>query len=211
MLGKALRWLSDAIFGPVGRGLARTPITANFITIAGVLIVAVACWFIATGETFLGGLILIGGALFDTMDGPVAKAKGTAGKRGAFLDSTLDRLSDGLIFGAIAFQFSATYTAGWVGDPTNIVFFRLDTLARIGMMLAISCLVLGFLTSYIRARAESLGYKADVGIAGRAPRLIIVLAGLVFDVLIPALAVLAALSAVTVVHRFVFVWKQSAQ
>lgn len=194
MLGKALRWLSDVIFGPVSRGLARTPITANSITITGVLIVAVACWFIATGETFLGGLILIAGALFDTMDGPVAKAKGTAGKRGAFLDSTLDRLSDGLILGAIAYYFASR--GGF--EPT-------------GLVLALSSLVLGFLTSYIRARAESLGYKADVGIAERAPRLIIVLAGLVFDVLIPALAVLAALSAVTVVHRFVFVWKQSAQ
>lgn len=204
MLSKLLRSTIARVVLPVGRALDAAGISANFLTVLGFLVVAGACVFVARGRLFLGGWVLLGGAVFDLLDGAVAKAAGSPTKAGAFLDSTLDRLSDGLVSAAVAWQFVT-----WPFGGSQAALVAVDPYQTAGFALAIASLILGFLISYIRARAESLGFECTVGIVERSERVIIVAVGLLFGVLVPALAVLVALSFVTVVQRFVHVWKQA--
>lgn len=203
MLSKLLRSTIARVVLPVGRALDAAGISANFLTVLGFLVVAGACVFVARGRLFLGGWVLLGGAVFDLLDGAVAKAAGSPTKAGAFLDSTLDRLSDGLVSAAVAWQFVSPL---FPGAPVALLAAGAP---QRGFALALASLILGFLISYIRARAESLGFECAVGIVERSERVIIVAVGLLFGVLVPALAVLVALSFVTVVQRFVHVWKQA--
>ena len=191
-----IRALADWIFFPIGRVAARAGITPNQATVAGMLIVIGGCYFIATGRLVLGGWIVGAGMVFDSLDGAIAKVAGKMSLAGAFLDSTLDRLADGLLFLSVAAYY-------YDRSPS---FY--------GMTLALVGMVIGFLISYIRARAESLGFECKVGFMERAPRAIIVLLAVLFEgsgvpVLIPALVVLTVLSLWTLVHRFVHVWKQA--
>jgi phosphatidylglycerophosphate synthase len=130
------------------------------------------------------------GGLFDTLDGAVAKSMGTKSLAGAFLDSTLDRVSDGMLFAALAWYEAVDGT-------------------RIGLALALATGLLAFLTSYIRAKAESLDLTCDVGLVERWLRLALVGVGLAFHVLLPALGLLLVLSFVTVWQRLVHVFRKA--
>lgn len=188
MLDKLLRKPLTRVASPAARGLARIGVSANAITLVGTAVVGAGSFFVATGRPALGGWILFGGVLFDIFDGLVAKVSGEGGPRGALLDSTTDRISDGLIFSAIAWSFART-------NP-------------LGLALALSAGVLAFLTSYIRARAEGLGVDCKVGVAERPERMTLVIAGLILGLLVPALIILVALALVTVLQRFIWVWIQ---
>lgn len=188
MLDKLLREPLTRIASPAARGLARLGVPANAITLIGTAVVAAGSYFVVAGRPALGGWILFGGVLFDIFDGLVAKASGRGGPRGALLDSTTDRISDGLIFSAIAWSFAGT-------NP-------------LGLALALSAGVLAFLTSYIRARGQGLGVDCRVGVAERPERMTLVIAGLILGLLVPALIILVALALVTVVQRFIWVWMQ---
>lgn len=179
----------------LGRSLARTPITPNMVTITALVGTLTGAALIATGHLTAGGFVCWGFAMLDSVDGALARAKGMSSQFGAFLDSTCDRVSDGAIFGALVL---------WFADKE-------PWLAR----LALFCLVAGVVVSYIRARAEGLGVKADVGFAERAERLIIVLAGVIlgswFPYVLPVfLWVLAVLTFVTVLQRLAHVRRQLA-
>ena len=136
-------------------------------------------------------------ALTDMLDGAMARARGRTGSFGAFLDSTMDRIADGAIFGALAYWLAIS------DRPPDAVA-------------ALVCLVAGQVVSYAKARAQSLGVCCDVGIAERAERLIIVLVAAGFSGLgvtgaLPVgLWVLAVASAVTVVQRLLEVRRQAA-
>lgn len=173
-----------------GAGLSRIGFTANALTALGIAMTGVAAWLVLRGDFLAGGLVLIGGAFLDFCDGAVAKHRGTASTFGAFIDSVSDRVSDGAIFAAL------TWRAWSVGDQ------------RIAAA-ALSALVLAQLTSYIRAKAESLGYDCKVGILERAERFILLCAGLLLSVLEVMLWAIVALAAVTVVQRLVHVHKQA--
>lgn len=183
-----LRGPIDRIALPVGGILGRIGISPNVITVFGTVIIATGCLLIIQGERVIGSLVLIGGSLFDLIDGAIAKASKVQTKMGAFLDSTTDRLSDGLLFAAI-------------------VWIQVDS--RLGLALALAAMVLGFMVSYIRARAESLGFTCEVGIAERAERVTLIVVGLIFNILIPMLVLLVALLVVTVIQRFVHVYLQA--
>lgn len=191
-----LKKLFGAPFGrltsSLGRLLGATGVHPNFLTVLGFLIVAGAAALIAGGKFVAGGVTLLVGASFDLLDGGVAKSTGKASKGGAFLDSSLDRLSDGLILAAFAWHFHQQGPQG-----------------QIGFVLALAALVLGFLVSYIKARAEGLGFECNIGIAERAERIVILALGLILGIAIPALSLLVAMSAVTVVQRFAHVWRQA--
>ncbi len=139
-----------------------------------------------------------GFVLFDMLDGALAKARGGATVWGALLDSTLDRVTDGAMFAAVVWHFAR-------GDDDQ------PWLAG----LALFCLVAGAVISYVKARAEGLGLRCDVGIAERAERLILVLVGTGLDglgvpyVLAGLLWVLAVASVVTIAQRMVFVRAQA--
>jgi CDP-diacylglycerol--glycerol-3-phosphate 3-phosphatidyltransferase/CDP-diacylglycerol--inositol 3-phosphatidyltransferase len=187
------------VISPVARLLLRLGVSPDAVTLVGTLGVAAgALVFFPRGHLLVGVLVITAFVFSDLVDGHMARLSGTSSKWGAFLDSTLDRLGDAAIFGGLAMYY--------VGPGDS------DGLAA----LAIYCLVMGSVTSYARARAESLGMEAKGGIAERADRLvaILVMTGLsdIFDVpvLIPiTLGVLAVASTVTVVQRVLLVRAQA--
>jgi CDP-diacylglycerol--glycerol-3-phosphate 3-phosphatidyltransferase len=181
---------------PVGRFIARSRISPNAVTLLGLVIQVGAAMLILDGALLAAGFVAIAAAIFDVLDGAVAKAKGITSNFGAFLDSTTDRLADSLYFLPIAWLYAV--------DP--------DIPARDEQwvaVLALATLVLAFMVSYVKARAEGLGFKCDVGIAERAERSIIVIAGLILNLVPIMLGVLAAASLVTVIQRIAYVYKQS--
>lgn len=197
MLNARIREAWDKGFRPVGGFIGRSGITPNQITIFGVLVQAVVSYLIVTDRLGVAGVVLIVAALLDTVDGAVAKARGFTSKFGALLDSTMDRLSDALVFLPIAWLYLA--------DPTSE---RADM--EWVAALALTTLVLSFLVSYTKARAEGLGFECNVGLIERAERLIVMIVALVFSALLPAaLALLALASLATFVQRIVHVHKQS--
>ena len=197
MLNQMIRGAWDVAMRPVGRGLAAAGIGPNAITVVGVAVQIAVAWAIIAGRLVLAGVLAIVAALADTVDGAVAKARGSTGKLGALFDSTADRLSDALFFVAVAWLYAVS------PDPS-----RRDQ--RWVAALALTALVASFLVSYIKARAEGLGFECNVGIAERAERLILMILGLLFaDVLPFVLGVLAALAGVTVVQRFLHVRAQA--
>jgi CDP-diacylglycerol---glycerol-3-phosphate 3-phosphatidyltransferase len=199
MLDSKIRGVWDKVMRPVGRALAVTRISPNTITVLGLFIHAGVAALILDGRFVTAGLVLIGAALFDTFDGAVAKARGMTSDFGAFLDSTIDRVADAIILVAIAWRFGAMPGAEredlrWVAAA------------------ALVALVAGFLVSYVRARAEALGFDCKVGIAERAERVILLIVGLVITATLPiAVALLAILATVTVFQRVFHVRAQAAR
>lgn len=197
MLNAKIRGIWDKGMKPVGGFIGRSGVTPNQITLLGVVVQAVVSYLIVVDRLAQAGFVLIAAALLDTVDGAVAKARGLTTKFGAFLDSTMDRLSDALVFLPVAWLYLAEPTAAradqqWVAA------------------LALVTLVLSFLVSYARARAEGLGFDCNVGLIERAERLIIMILALVFNDLLPAgLALLALASLITLVQRMVHVYKQA--
>jgi len=185
---------------PVGRLLARTPVTPNALTITGTLgVSAGALWLFPTGHLFAGTVVCTIFVLADMLDGALARVKGTSGSWGAFLDSTLDRVADASIFGGL------------------VMWFVLGGHDKVLAAVTLSCLVAGALVSYAKARAESLGLRCDVGIAERSERLLIGLvatglAGLGVPYVLPAgLWLLAAASAFTFGQRVLAVHRSAVE
>src|SRR3984957_3149617 len=149
-----LRPFFARLFRPIVHGLARTPVTPNMITVAGtVCMSAAALSMFPIGELFPGAFTATIFTFTDMLDGQLARIKGSSGKYGAFLDSTMDRLADAAIFGGIP-----------------IWFMRSDHLLGV---VSLFCLAGGMSVSYVKARAEGLGLNADVGLIERPERLII--------------------------------------
>jgi CDP-diacylglycerol--glycerol-3-phosphate 3-phosphatidyltransferase len=177
---------------PVGQQLKRTGITADHITLLGVAISIGAAVAIGAGALRAGLALLILTALPDLLDGAVAKASGTASKRGAFFDSVADRFTDAMLLGGVAWYLSTSH-------PGRIAVLPLAVLGA------------SMLISYERAKAESLGFDAKGGLMERAERMILLGFGLLFNViLIPVLWVMLALTMITAGQRFAKVWKQAS-
>ncbi|MGI8759939.1 MAG: phosphatidylinositol phosphate synthase [Jatrophihabitantaceae bacterium] len=199
MLTARLRIVFTRLLSPLGARLVRAGVTPNAITILGTVgAVAGALVCFPRGWWFGGTLWVWGFVMLDMLDGLVARAGGRVSKFGGVLDSTCDRFADAAVFGSIAWFF-AMHGQRWM------------------VLAALLCLVLGSVTSYIRARAESAGFTCSVGVAERTDRLIVVLVGtgLTGDpfgvpyVQAIALWLLVAASTVTVAQRFTTVYKQS--
>jgi CDP-diacylglycerol--glycerol-3-phosphate 3-phosphatidyltransferase len=183
---------------PVGASLARLGVTPDAVTYLGLLVQVGVAVLIIQGRLLVAGLVAIVAGLSDVVDGAVAKARGRTSKFGAFLDSTTDRLSDALFLVPIAWLYGvepdiAAHDEPWVAA------------------VALAALVLGYLVSYSKARAESLGYDCNVGIMERAERLILIILALILDFVPPALVILASLSGVTFIQRMVHVRLQAAR
>ncbi|HEX9539650.1 MAG TPA: CDP-alcohol phosphatidyltransferase family protein [Streptosporangiaceae bacterium] len=189
-----LRPALNRVLTPVVEALARTPVTPNAITVTGAVgMAAGALWLFPTGHLFAGTVVCTIFVLSDMLDGALARVKGTTGAWGAFLDSTLDRVADAAVFAGLA-----VWLARGGHQPV---------LAGVTLY----CLVAGVMVSYARARAEGLGVRADVGVAERTERLIIVLAsagltGLGVPFVLPVgLWALAVLSTITFGQRVLVV------
>src|SRR6266566_1967805 len=175
---------------PVGRALARTPLTPNMLTVTGAVgMTAGALSLFPTGHLFAGTMVCTGFVVTDMLDGTLARITGSTGVFGAFLDSTMDRIADSAVFAGIAI---------WLATGGH---------DRLLAAVALFCLVTGGLVSYAKARAQGLGLRCDVGIAERTERLIIGLAAIglaglgVPYVLSVGLWILAVLSAFTFGQR----------
>jgi CDP-diacylglycerol--glycerol-3-phosphate 3-phosphatidyltransferase len=196
-----LRGVVGRVFDPLAGLLLRLHIGADAVTVIGTVgVVVAALWLLPTGHALAAGVALTVLAMFDALDGTVARKAGTSGPWGAFLDSTLDRVADGAIFLGLA-----AYLHLHVGG----------TLGAWGVVAAAACLVLGFVVSYARARAESLGFFANVGIAERGERLVVAVVGMYLVgigvapvVLVVLLGLLAVASLVTVGQRIGVVRRQ---
>ncbi len=191
MLGVSARPAVAKVVAPVVARLAKAGITPDMVTVTGTVgAVLGAVVLIATGHLFWGAFMVTVFVLLDMLDGALARARGGGSVFGAVLDSVGDRAADAAVFGALVWWYS--------GAGNN----------RLIVLLALICLVLGVLTSYIKARAEGVGLSCDVGIVERTERLILVLVGTGFTGLgVPyalhvMLCVLLAGSAMTVGQRF---------
>jgi CDP-diacylglycerol--glycerol-3-phosphate 3-phosphatidyltransferase len=177
---------------PIGAQIRRTGITANHLTITGLVMAVAAAVAIADGRLRAGLLLLVLTALPDVLDGAVAKASGTASPRGAFFDSVVDRVSDALLLGGVAWYLAST-------QPGRIAVLPLAVLAA------------SMLVSYERAKAEALGFDARGGLMERAERLAFLAFGLLFEsLLVPVLWVMLVLTVFTAGQRFATVWRQAS-
>lgn len=201
MLNKHARGFFTALFSPLARWLLRMGVSPDAVTIVGTAGVVVgALVFYPLGQLWWGTLFITAFIFSDVLDGIMARMQERGGRWGNFLDSTLDRVADGALFAGVAIWF---FTGG----------------AAIAIAIAaVVCLVLGMVVSYARAKAEALGYHANLGVAERAERLVSVLVvtgftglGLPTVVLFATLCLLAAASLITVVQRIMAVHRQSLE
>ena len=187
-----LRSSVDKAVKPLGDGLRRTRMTPDHLTIAGMVIAIGAALAIGAGHLPLGLLLVILAALPDLLDGALAKASNTSSQRGAFFDSVVDRVTDALLFGGVAWYFTNEHSPKTALLPLAVS--------------AVSSVI-----SYERAKAESLGLSAKGGLMERAERIILLCLGLLFPVLLlPIMWIMLVLTSITAVQRFVKVWRQAA-
>ena len=188
-LRSSLHVLLEQALQPLARALARRHITPNQVSILGMLLNLMAAVLIVGGHPIAAGIIFVIAGLFDLLDGTLARLGHSASPRGAFLDSTLDRISEGLVFAAIGYVLASQ---GRAVDAALVVLVLLGSM----------------LVSYTRARAAALGVECKVGLATRAERVILIAVGLLFGVLTPVLYVLLALTAITVAERIFYTLNQ---
>jgi CDP-diacylglycerol---glycerol-3-phosphate 3-phosphatidyltransferase len=189
------RWAERAV------GVFRdSPITPNMLTLFGLLITGVGALLVAVGQLLIGGIVLAFAGLFDIFDGALARAAGKVYRYGAFLDSTVDRYSEGVVY-------------------LGILIYFLDQHDGLRPIIVLIALAGSYLVSYVRARAQSLGFTCDVGILARPERVVIIVAGLLLESLgikiggwtplTVALLVLAVGTNFTAVQRVWVVWQQN--
>ena len=189
-IGAALARPLDALV----RALAR--ISPDVLTITGLVLNGVACAFfaLAGGPGYVspamlrvGGLVAIAGAAFDMLDGRVARLRGRETRFGAYLDSTMDRYSDGLLYLGLM-----------------ILYARLDE--TLLMVLVWVAAFGGFMTSYARARAESLIPRCTVGLMERPERVVLLILGALLNRMVAVLWIIAVLSNITAIQRVIYTY-----
>ncbi len=179
--------------------LGQSNVTPDALTLSGVLLCiagSVAVFFEYAGWGFysIGAALFVVGSVLDILDGALARSRGTNSPFGAFLDSTVDRVGEGFMLGAV-----------------GLVLMRHEQIW--GVALAFAAIAGSFLVSYARARAEALGLKGDVGFGSRAERVVVITAGLVLaplhELILPGtIALLTATAWLTVLQRILFVRRQ---
>jgi CDP-diacylglycerol---glycerol-3-phosphate 3-phosphatidyltransferase len=170
----------------VARTLALTGATPNVITLIGVVLNGLVALVVAAGFFTIGGVLLLAVALFDAIDGALARVTNQKTRFGAFLDSTTDRYAEAFILLGVLYAFHENATV---------------------TILAYIVIVGSLLVSYTRARAEGLGLRCEVGMLARPERVIILALGLITGLIIPALAVLAVFTHLTTIQRMVHVYR----
>ena len=180
--------------------LIKIGITANILTILGFILIIIASFFIISNNLVIGGIFLLISSTFDMLDGSIARASKTTSLFGAFLDSTLDRISEFLIFSSILIYYLINDSKT---SNSNII----------PIILCITSIGTSFLVSYTRARAEGLHIKCTVGIFTRAERIIVLFLGImlspivIIDTIVVSLAIITILSFITVIQRIIYTQK----
>jgi CDP-diacylglycerol---glycerol-3-phosphate 3-phosphatidyltransferase len=205
--GNAYRTRRRRVRAPIGSGVRRelvrnalieSRLTPNAISLTGLALNLLAAALVWEQLFFLGGVAFVVGSIMDTLDGRYSRMSGKGTPFGAFLDSTLDRIEEGIVLTAVAGYFA----------------LRGDRIAAAAVVVAV---LASLMVSYTRARAEALGVECKVGIATRPVRVVILSIGLIFargaslgdfSLLAPAVYVLAALSLITVAQRVAHVRRE---
>ncbi len=191
MLSQTIGRICRAILNLMVRGISLLGVNPNLLTFVGFLITLLAAYFLAEGRFFDAGIVIIFSGVFDMLDGRLARITNKVTKFGAFFDSVLDRYSDMALFLGLLIHYAR------IEEMTYLV------LAGVVMMGAV-------MTSYTRARAESLIPLCKVGFMERPERLVLIIIGALFNKMAPVLWVMAIMSNLTVVHRIVYTWRQAS-
>jgi CDP-diacylglycerol--glycerol-3-phosphate 3-phosphatidyltransferase len=193
MLDGQFRKQIDSLTQPLGRSAKKAGISADMVTGSGMVIAAGCAVAVGLGYLQLGLLLMILSGIPDLIDGAIAKASGTSAARGAFFDSVSDRVTDGFLYGGVAWYYTRSHPGALV-------------------MLPFAVYVAASLVSYIRAKADALGFDAHVGFLERGERFVLLAGGLLFggNVLIVVLVITLVLSLVCAGQRFVAVWQQAS-
>jgi CDP-diacylglycerol--glycerol-3-phosphate 3-phosphatidyltransferase len=184
------RNLAYRITDPVVSILSKSGITPNALTFINLVLNIIAAYVIATGHFLLGGVLVLVAGLFDLLDGALARFTKQTTRFGAILDSVADRISEAAILCGL------------------LIWYIPQEGASLEIVLIFVVLIGSFLVSYIRARAEGLGWQCQVGLFTRAERVIVLAIGLLINQIFIALCVLAVFVFITVVQRLVYLWKQ---
>lgn len=195
-------WLKQAgraVLHPIVRGALAAGITANTITVIGLLITAVAAVLIGTGNLLIGAAVLLAGSVLDAVDGAIARAQGGGTPFGSFLDSTLDRASEAILYLGLA-AFLLQFTSESI-------------LPVLGVIVALAG---SFIVSYAHARAQGIGVDASIGLAPRTERLALIIAGIALaglgwlPGLLGAIGLIAVLTVATAFQRILHVHRLTA-
>jgi len=174
------------------RALVFTRIHPNVFTCVGLAINAVGAWMLSRGEFFEAGLVVLLGAVFDLVDGPIARSSGRVTRFGGFLDSVIDRYSDLILLVGMLVYYASVNRFGYI---------VLTAVAMTGSVMV----------SYVRARSENEIPKCKVGFLERPERIVLLIIGTLFNRMTAVLWVIAVLSNLTVVHRIVHTWKETTR
>lgn len=188
MLSEFARKYARVFLEPLARFISRTDLSPNVITVIGFVLMVGVAIVLAMGYFFWGGVLITAVAIFDAVDGTLARMMGRTSRFGAFLDSTLDRFSEAVIFLGLFIYF--------VGQNQ-----------RLELILIYATVVGSLMVSYARARAEGIGVPIKDGLFTRFERVFILVVGLIFDQLTAALWLLAIFSNLTAVQRMYLVWR----
>lgn len=188
MVANLARTWGARILVPIARLFEHWGLSPNAVSLLGCLLTIIVAGVLATGHPQLAGLLLIFTLGFDALDGTLARLTGQSSRFGAFLDSTLDRWAEVALYGAL-------------------VWFFLGADNDTGVLLATAAMAGSLLVSYTRARAEGIGLQCKEGVLTRFERLVLLIAGLIFNQVIWALWLVAVFAAATAVQRIWITWK----
>ena len=187
---RAIGWFFGAIINAIVRWLALSKIHPNVLTFLGLVINIWAAWLFAAGSFQWGGVVVTGAAIFDMVDGRVARATSQVTRFGGFFDSVLDRYSDLALYIGLLLYYAGI---------NRFFYIVLTAIVMMGSVMV----------SYTRARAENAIPKCKVGFLERPERVVLIIIGALFDRMAAVLWVIAVLSNVTVVHRMIYTFKQA--
>ena len=188
MLSELVRKHCRIFLEPIARFISRTGLSPNVITVIGFVLMVGVAVVLGRGHLFLGGLLIIAAALFDAVDGTLARMMGRTSRFGAFLDSTLDRFSEAIIF-------------------LGLFIYLIGQDQKLELILIYATVVGSLMVSYARARAEGIGVPLKDGLFTRFERVSLLVIGLIFNQLTMILWILAIFSNLTAIQRMYLVWR----
>jgi len=180
------KWVLD----PLGGFFNRLGLTPNMMTMLGLMGNSVGAYYLARGEMLTGGILVLLMTPIDALDGTMARLRGESGDFGAFVDSVTDRYSELIIYGGLLYHFLS------LGEP-------------LGGLLVFGAAAGSVLVSYVKARAEGLGYEAKVGLLTRVERYLVLAPALVFNQLFIGLWIIALFANITALQRIWYVRRQA--
>jgi CDP-diacylglycerol--glycerol-3-phosphate 3-phosphatidyltransferase len=189
-LTDSMRLLLKGVLDPIGEFFNKLGILPNTMTLFGLVGHTIGAAFLFQGKMTIGGLIILAMAPIDALDGTMARLRGESSNFGAFVDSVTDRYSELVLFLALIIFYAQQ--AEWL----NCIIVYLAAAGSI-------------LVSYVRSKAESLGYEAKVGILTRLERYVVLVPTLVLNIPMVGLWIIAVMANVTAIQRIVYIRKQA--